>query len=64
MFDISSEGALTAVLDEFSSRIDALEARVEELDATVEQLRYEGPARAEVMHDDYDYYLEGEWDAL
>jgi len=64
MFDLSTEGSLRAILDEFSSRIDALEAHAEEQDAIIEQLRYEGPARAEVMHDDYDYYLEGEWDAL
>lgn len=55
---------IIALITELTARVDSLESRVEEQDAVIEQLRYEGAARTVTAEDDYDYYVEGEWDAL
>lgn len=47
-----------------NSLFDKLNSRIDDLEATVEELRYAGPVTAPLREDDYDYYTDGEWDAM
>lgn len=46
------------------ARLDALESMVEDQAAIIEELRYASPSVPRLAEDDYDYYTDGEWDAL
>lgn len=56
--------SLREAITELTARADAQDDRIAELEGTIDELRVGYAASARPSEDDYDYYVDDEWEAL